>query len=107
MKLKITEEQMKDSRSCWLAALAQKGQALRAAPEEMKGDRKLCMAAVAQDKFALKFVSGDLKNDREILMACIERYRQEGHTDNENARIKKWMAEDGASAEAIKSAFEQ
>ena len=36
MKLKITTEQTRDSRSCWLAAVGQKGEALRTAPEEMK-----------------------------------------------------------------------
>ena len=54
MGLKISDEQMKDTHSRWLAAVMQKGDALRAASEEMKGDRELCTAAVTQDWRAVR-----------------------------------------------------
>ena len=57
MELKTPAEEMRYSRSRWLAAVKQKGQALRAAPEEMKGDRELCTAAVTEDWEALEWAS--------------------------------------------------
>ena len=71
MRLKITDEQMNDTKSRWLAAVRQKGLALRAAPEEMKGDRELCTAAVAEDGRTLEFASQEMKGDRELCMAAV------------------------------------
>merc|ERR1712232_1395356 len=74
MGIQVTDDQMKDDRSRWRSAVAQKGIALRAAPEEMKGDRELCTAAVAQNGIALEHCSKEMKGDREVCMAAVQEH---------------------------------
>merc|ERR1712125_87662 len=72
--LKFAAKDINDEKTMIMAALTQKGEALRVArvvSEEMKGDRELCMAAVAQNWRALEWASQEMKGDRELCMAAV------------------------------------
>ena len=53
--LKFAAKDKNDEKTMIMAALKQRGEALRVVSEEMKIDRELCMAAVAQDGKALQW----------------------------------------------------
>lgn len=64
---------MAESGEVALAAVRQRGLALRHVAPALRGDRDLVMAAVEQDGFALEYATEALRGDRGVVLAALRR----------------------------------
>jgi lambda repressor-like predicted transcriptional regulator len=58
-------------RHCMMAAVQQRGTALRFASVELRADRAVVLAAVRQSGLALRFASDELRADRAVVLAAV------------------------------------
>ena len=64
-------EGLKADRAVVLAAVTQKGYALRYASEALKGDKQVVLTAVTQKGMALEYADNKLKNDKDVVLAAV------------------------------------
>ena len=67
-------EGLKADRAVVLAAVTQKGYALRYASEALKGDKQVVLTAVTQKGMALEYADNKLKNDKDVVLAAVSQY---------------------------------